>query len=908
MQATTAEDQTTAVHTLEDIRKLKIDLSKASLEELEAPVDTGPGSANSPSSLLCSIFQPLFDLYHSTENFHLKVACCDALATWLTKAIKATDESATLLQETTTVFQGKTTFLSLYEIMLWDWDIGGPIHSPLREIFSKTLLLHKKAHTLAQEEQMTLLRDVLAMDRSQKSVYYALEILRKFLGTTAILSCQPAFFAERLQDMREVSIATPLGRLLSNIILEKLPSSPTLEDELVWLDLWQGPLTELLLTATQTHVSNVLTYLLSPLFKASRNAFEHFLRGLLDSESARDRSRSLLVLTHCLKKAKDVQVINDVDRKLLEKFNLPQDLLSELMTHTESAIRVAALDLLVSHPKTTTPFGQDVYDLLQLKLPYYFYETDMQYRKEVMDAMRAFFVRFQASLYSTKPLLKKADSQGRKDLREDLISYTKRSNDFAKWLVVMLKSNLEPGSGFQATYMSLQTLQLASGLGWHSGDPAICKKFAAFRSAAPSIKHGNLELPFDITLFDAEMIRLLLDCLSDSFDDNRTLSISILTALSSTLFGLENGDDLKLVVDNSQRLLRSVRGRDGDGGARTLQFLFERFILTENVLASGLVASTLLPGSSLAVRFIESILCSVDDDVYLARSNMLRAAQDHAIHGRLIAIRYMIEAVNYDRLGANDSSVGWAALHSHILQTSDLIWNVVQEVLCDDSPEGSLPVSVREQQSSSLRGPETQVVLSFCWRALREISNLLRTVVIRAPYTETSKLLKEQDFDDAGRLFQTWLTDVRHRGAFSAVFPNFVDIAKRLLKMQAETNLSQLPRIWLQNNIEQLKSPVHSKDITRRSGGLPMSIISLMLSEIESNSGTRSMIEYAMTQLINLVTSPVVELDDKIECPQVHGMNTLKDIFLESKLASCSIDYVERCFIISLDGFCSPLW
>jgi len=48
-------------------------------------------------------------------------------------------------------------------------------------------------------------------------------------------------------------------------------------------------------------------------------------------------------------------------------------------------------------------------------------------------------------------------------------------------------------------------------------------------------------------------------------------------------------------------------------------------------------------------------------------------------------------------------------------------------------------------------------------------------------------------------LFQTLLTSIRHRGAFSAVYPGYVAVCARLLK-SPQVKFVELPKIWLEVN------------------------------------------------------------------------------------------------------------
>jgi hypothetical protein len=67
------------------------------------------------------------------------------------------------------------------------------------------------------------------------------------------------------------------------------------------------------------------------------------------------------------------------------------------------------------------------------------------------------------------------------------------------------------------------------------------------------------------------------------------------------------------------------------------------------------------------------------------------------------------------------SEVEGKGMHYHvlddrILQSCQLIWNLVAPVLCDDSPEGFDQLNDPAAQHEA----GTKELLSFCWRALKE--------------------------------------------------------------------------------------------------------------------------------------------------------------------------------------------
>ncbi len=399
------------------------------------------------------------------------------------------------------------------------------------------------------------------------------------------------------------------------------------------------------------------------------------------------------------------------------------------------------------------------------------------------------------------------------------------------------------------------------------------------------------------------MVRLVVDRLGDPFEDNRTLALKVLRLIKHPIPGFDTAAKVADLVNRASSLLQSTRGSRGDGGARAMQFVFERFVQTESQEACGLIRARQVQ-VPFVLQYLSQLLDDINQEISRGQEDLSRAAKDFPIHGRLTALRYMLESIQYKADSNIQVDKMWRKFHSRIISAAQRLWQVVQEVLCNDSPEGNLPLGSDEQTTSSLRGPETQVILSYCWRALREMTNVLVTMLVRAPFGHANSLLCDSDIRISGDLFLTWLTEIRHRGAFSAVSTNFVSFCTRIMSI-SHGDLKHLPSIWLQENLTLLKSPAHSKNVTRRSGGLPMSIVALLVSELTND---RQMLRNAMSELFNIAKAPVVDNDQKTELPQVHAMNTLKDIFIEAKLADRSIEFLEEAFDVSIDGFSSQTW
>jgi hypothetical protein len=80
-------------------------------------------------------------------------------------------------------------------------------------------------------------------------------------------------------------------------------------------------------------------------------------------------------------------------------------------------------------------------------------------------------------------------------------------------------------------------------------------------------------------------------------------------------------------------------------------------------------------------------------------------------------------------------------------------------------------------------------------------SSLLEVIISNVPIGKNDKdkkaMVSFTDLEESGRLLRTLLTSIRHRGAFSAVYPTYVSLCARLLSSQ-DPELNSLPRQWIE--------------------------------------------------------------------------------------------------------------
>lgn len=64
---------------------------------------------------------------------------------------------------------------------------------------------------------------------------------------------------------------------------------------------------------------------------------------------------------------------------------------------------------------------------------------------------------------------------------------------------------------------------------------------------------------------------------------------------------------------------------------------------------------------------------------------------------------------------SHDEVQKWKSLHDRIRQSLEQLWICIQNVLCNDAPEGHVPDELEEDTSL-----DTKEILSYSWRGLKE--------------------------------------------------------------------------------------------------------------------------------------------------------------------------------------------
>ncbi|KEQ67672.1 uncharacterized protein M437DRAFT_38503 [Aureobasidium melanogenum CBS 110374] len=568
---------------------------------------------------------------------------------------------------------------------------------------------------------------------------------------------------------------------------------------------------------------------------------------------------------------------------------IPDVLLGDLLLRTSDAVRIAGLAMLTTSTVTTQPLSIGAMNSLQKGLPFLHADADSGFRSELFSLIRHLMDRIKAATATlTKPPGKSkknttktpVDSPSVSTQSSELVAAHK---SFVEWYVAFLKTELRPTASYQRHISALKCISIVSRSGV---DTQI--------SGHPNTKSTGATVlwPFTLNVVDDEMTDLLIDLLLDAFDDVRSMATEILSLVNSDTRPQNGVFDtpmlVKVLARAQKMLIDSGRADHADGVAHLYSILFNQ-------------CSHLNHDSEQwwASRYgiLGHLVHAIEQTVETAKADISRAVSKHPLHGLFISLRYIIDKPGFYQTMSSDPVV-LADLQKLYLRLYDIfqaVWMSVHDTLCKDTTEGLAAEELEEEDIG------TKDVLSYSWRALKESSLLLRSIVKNCPLDSPEQiLLSSQQLRQLGDLTFTQLAELRHRGAFSTVAQTFVVCCMR--SNSGTNTVSQTLEEWYKRAILCIQNQTAIN--TRRSAGLPSLMIGIVVADTKGLLFSR-----AMSELTTEGTRPVNQAAESAGgLSQVHALNCIKDIFKNSKLGERSEAYVPQALSLAAGCLSSDTW
>ncbi|KAB8648459.1 hypothetical protein FH972_026117 [Carpinus fangiana] len=577
-------------------------------------------------------------------------------------------------------------------------------------------------------------------------------------------------------------------------------------------------------------------------------------------------------------------------------------LVGNLLGDSDLSVRLAGISLLISSKQQSRLFTPGTLKSLKFFLPHSLVEPDANFRSELLSLIQDLVERIKAvSSFLSRSVLQHK-KRGEESSAEALGMEVSRHRRFLEWLMRFATAELHPHASYQRhiTALKLLMILLKSGLDVTVPSHVLSK-----------LAKSELCWGFRVPIIDRSLRRVLLDGLMDPFEDVRQLSASIvkLTSVSaqsdqdkidqaySQSPGLPCGNDntvLQLYRSSGARakdiMQRSGRIDHADGFARFSDVCFDYLVATSNLHEEQSVSR--VETSDALISMFRGSLSQIATGIETARENLAKAVDRFPLHGQLTCMRYLLEDV------AKSPEITAFVVRSVPTAFADLealihdVWYCVRDTLCNDAPEGFLPDEAEEEVSM-----RTKDLLSYCWRALKESSLLLRSLVVNVDLlcaqSDQQRILKS-----LGTLCFTQLAELRHRGAFSTVAQSFATVCLQCRSSTVE-EARFLNSMWYTATLDLIQT--QGSKITRRSAGIPAAVVGLLTAGIDFGKAVNDLEKIAMR-------GTGAFGDGQVDLPQVHALNCLRAAFSATKVAAESDPYIVKVIGIAAKALSSDLW
>ncbi|KAL1964941.1 hypothetical protein VTN77DRAFT_6294 [Rasamsonia byssochlamydoides] len=564
-----------------------------------------------------------------------------------------------------------------------------------------------------------------------------------------------------------------------------------------------------------------------------------------------------------------------------EALILNSEVLGQFLLHREQSIRVSTLSLLITDPSTTKPISAAALKAIMSGLPSMHAESDAQSRGEILSLIRKLMVRL----------------RGTQGARQGAIDdQTKDAERFLDAYVKFLEGELRPGASYQRHITALRSLSLVLNTGV---DPRVKGVRILKADGDPT------SWKFTLDILRPSLFRLLVDLLLDPFEEVRATSLTLLGLFPKDYSAQYSSHSSSEASGISERLTvglakaeavasNTSRADHADTVARLYHAIF-------SLASPGSRQSPEMPWYESKGEIVNVILEKLERKLSQPGGLFSSTIKDAPLHGYVSALRYIVATPDF-YLSIADSpeaaNTAWRNVHDRIVTICNRIWNEVKPVLCIDSPEGHTD----EAMDDLMVGPKD--ILSYSWRALRESSLLLHATVANMTYgpQDGENGLQRPDYEAIGVLSFIQLSELRHRGAFTAVSQTFATCCQRCGE-SSDPTISSLPEQWYQETVKIIGQ--QASKLTRRSAGLPALVTGILCS-----NPTGPLFQRVMSELQEMATLPATQSDNysELSLPQVHAMNCLKDILVNTRLGPHTEPFIMPALTISAESLSSSIW
>ncbi|XP_074661192.1 tRNA (32-2'-O)-methyltransferase regulator THADA-like [Tubulanus polymorphus] len=798
----------------------------------------------------------------------------------------------------------------------WEDPIDAIRHQS-RSIFSNIL----KVHLLATKEDphvsplfYELATSLLKTSWHSKGKFGPLCTIVDYLGVGNMLAISASLPDDVLRAVREQTLASYASELFEKLMLSHKKELLDKDDNEGCLKIWQETwITPVLISLCHGHHKQkhyITEYIVPRLLKAHPDSIQFIISKLL-GENKGTSVNELRALMTCVRQARSMGHIQLVLNDTSGMWNnvLPVHILQQALCHQDDQIRINALGLLCESAKTTEIVMEQDLKLLHFFLPLNLSSQSPAFRQTMSALFKKLFVRIKESSALLNRSLENGSLKRRLSNTEYMQSSLNTYREFVKWFWCELFAHLYPGSNYASRTSTLNLLI------------TVTKAF-----------HNDTKLCDITTFMTAAHVQTLIECFSDTFEDNKVIVLELLQMFPA-LPGLQTASEVSVLFNCVLALTCTTKPQDSTTAAYILRLLVRQtelftvlthpseFSLDFSEMPYGInVTENDLEGRSLLTLSV--LVSSLSEQLEVAKKTLLHAAATRPMYPVIHCIRYLLSTINLRKLKYVDE---WRRLINILIDLSFGIAAIVSPIVSHSSPEGNVPLDsdiegpverTDEDEHELLKDVKNSVemvqkmpkyLIVCCWRSVKEVSLTLGQLCQVAPIKECltdNGLLTCEHINSIGDYFTTQLLESRHRGAFELAYTGFVSMSKMLWNCHI-SGLQQLPRQWLNQimaDIHQSNSEASRLCATRRSAGVPFYIQALVTSEPVVTG--RSCFKQIMTELLHLALND----SESNNIPRVHALNILRSLYRDTRVGDDVYPFIADGVTAAVLGFSSNMW
>lgn len=579
----------------------------------------------------------------------------------------------------------------------------------------------------------------------------------------------------------------------------------------------------------------------------------------------------------------------------------------EVLHHASPAIRQAALSVFVLAPLTSSAHASEdtqaaaagsisvrVLDAIHKLAECSVGDEDGTLRMALPQLMTRLFLRLRES--SSRAARRRSRARDAEEGAQDE-QELEHVRSFVGELAGLATRDLTPGKPYRCQSNALALLEVIL----HSG---VDRSFDA--RADPK---AQVAWPFDLRVADERTAGVLLSLMLSTFRALRSGAQSLLERFSKPLPGYDGDEGAEKarreLVAPAVALVCSSRESDASSGAEILALVMRLFGPSPPPALALAPHFAQQPTATPTFEYTSALLVELSKRLDAYDADLAAAARATPLHGLLLALRHVLEAAR----GRGDATTTqWREILAQVLHAADRVWDATRPVLAA-APGVGETADNEEARAWRIYGdgageddgaddegeelPGHKLVLASCWRAMKETGHLV-TAAFETPFVASNTTMwSEAEAERTGKRLLDWITLIKHRGGYMAMFAPLARVAALALSRR---ELASLPARWLMSLVNVIAQVRMST--TRRSAGVPYGVLALAQVLIRTHA---SEVDAALECLL-----ATAESDHVPDESRVHALNVLRTIVLDGKLAGYMGRFNERCFRLAISLFWSP--